>query len=277
MQPYQRPADEFLNQDLPALKDRIRTSLRHFETDSYRGAVALDSTGASAVLFLLGRRPDGDRTPALILNKRSAKVRQPGDLCCPGGSIAPRRDRLLAMLLRGPLAPLFRRQRWPAGRQAGHHSAFPLSVLLATGLRESFEEMRLNPFKVEFLGPLPPQQLLMFQRTIYPLVCWVRGRQRFSPNWEVEKIVYLPLRRLLDPSAYGRLRLEIRDPENGVDLREFPCFMHRQSDESERLWGATFRITMVFLERVFAFRPPPLQHLPLFKAALAEEYLTGAR
>lgn len=274
MENLRRSSDESLIGDLPALKARIRASLQtHSENTTSLDENPLMSTGASAVLFLLGRLPGGDRSPGVILNKRSAKVRQPGDLCCPGGSIAPRRDTLGARLLRTPFSPL---TRWPGWRRQGRRQAFSLSLLMATGLRESFEEMRLNPLKVEFLGPLPPQRLVMFRRTIYPLVCWVHGPHRFRPNWEVEKIVFLPLRRLLDSSGYGRLRLEIPGPNAGVEIGEFPCFVHRQAAETERLWGATFRITMVFLERVFGFQPPSLRHLPLFEATLAEEYRTGA-
>lgn len=256
---------------------RIRASLQPQEPDELQSAEnPLNATGASAVLFLLGHLPEKDLPIGLILNKRSDQVRQPGDLCCPGGSIAPRMDVILAKLLRGPLSPLTRWEHWSAWRRQGGRPAFLLSLLLATGLRESFEEMRLNPLMVDFLGPLPPQRLAMFQRTIYPLVCWVRGPKRFRLNWEVQKIVCLPLRRLLDPSGYGRLRLEIGDPQSGKEIREFPCFVHRDRHGTERLWGATFRITMVFLQRVFDFNPPPLRNLPLHEGALAKDYRTGA-
>ena len=41
-------------------------------------------------------------------------------------------------------------------------------LLFAASIRESFEEMGLNPFGVQFLGPLPPQRLVMFHREIFP-------------------------------------------------------------------------------------------------------------
>ena len=47
----------------------------------------VDLAVASAVLFLLGLQPgksNHPEEPCLILNKRSADVRQAGDLCCPG-------------------------------------------------------------------------------------------------------------------------------------------------------------------------------------------------
>ena len=108
-----------------------------------------DLATASAVLFLLGRQPGKTNHPeeiCLILNKRSANVRQAGDLCCPGGRVSPRLDTGLAKLLNLPLLPLARWPYWPGWRQRRSHDVRWLRLLLATGLRESVEEMRLNPF-----------------------------------------------------------------------------------------------------------------------------------
>ena len=41
----------------------------------------------------------------LILNKRSEKVRQSGDLCCPGGGVSPIMDTGFARLLFLPFSP----------------------------------------------------------------------------------------------------------------------------------------------------------------------------
>ena len=54
----------------------------------------LDRSGIlpSCVMLLLGPHTvanGGPPDPCLILNKRSQRVRQPGDLCCPGGGITP--------------------------------------------------------------------------------------------------------------------------------------------------------------------------------------------
>lgn len=48
-----------------------------------------DTAAPSCVLLLLGPQfsPNGGPyRPCLILNKRSERVRQPGDLCCPGAA-----------------------------------------------------------------------------------------------------------------------------------------------------------------------------------------------
>ena len=242
----------------------------------------LYSPRASAVLFLLGRRcprDHGDDTgPFLILNKRSAKVKQPGDLCCPGGSIVPRLDVTLARLLRLRGSPLARWAGWSEWRKRRSQEAFSLSLLLATGLRESFEEMRLNPLGVRFLGFLPPARLVMFQRVIYPMVCWISGQVRFFPNWEVEKVVAVSLSSLLEATNYARCVMNIavsNDNRHTQDIKEFPCFLHSRDGQTERLWGATFRITMSFLDLVFGFTPPAVENLQAVKGTLGRHYLTG--
>ena len=234
---------------------------------------------ASAVLFLLSLHP-GTATPSaepcLILNKRSAKVRQPGDLCCPGGRVSPRLDAGLAKLLRWPILPLARWRYWPEWCEIRPQEEMRLRLLLATGLRESVEEMRLNPFGLKFLGPLPPQPLVMFKRVIYPLVFWVAGQTRFYPNWEVEKVVRIPLRDFFTPSMYARYQLRIETPEGAENESTFPCFRHANNEETEILWGATFRITMDFLKWVFDFSPPDLQSLPEIRGHLSRAYLNNS-
>ena len=238
----------------------------------------LDMAAASAVLFLLGRQPgktNPPEEPCLILNKRSANVRQAGDLCCPGGRVSPRLDAGLATLLRLPMLPLARWPFWPDWRKQRPHNARWLRLMLATALRESVEEMRLNPFGLQFLGPLPQQHLVMFQRVIYPMVIWVTRQKRFYPNWEVEKIVCIPLRDLFNPAKYARYRLRIETPSTAENVNTFPCFRYQKEDQTEILWGATFRITMVFLNYVFGFSPPDMDSLPEIRGHLSRAYLNN--
>ncbi len=240
-----------------------------------------NSSSASAVLFLLGLLGEEKRFPSepcLILNKRSLKVKQAGDLCYPGGSISLRLDSFLSKLLYLPGFSLSNWPYWHKWRKEQCRQARRLALLFATSLREGFEEMRLNPFRVKFLGPQPPQRLVMFQRVIYPMVCWISGQKRFSPNWEVEKIVYIPLKNLLMHSNYACYRLNIKtqhENEKNSIVKDFPCFLHEHNDSVEKLWGATFRITMFFLEIVFGFNPPDIESLPVVHGTLDENYLTG--
>jgi hypothetical protein len=235
---------------------------------------------SAGVLLLLGPGPNGQHVsgePCLILNKRSLKVKQPRDLCFPGGSIAPRFDATLATLFALPIASLGRWPYWSRWKHDEPRAAKSLALLWATGLRESLEEMRLNPFGVKFLGPLPPQNLIMFRRRIYPLAGWVQNQKRFSPNWEVEKIIYIPLRELLNPTGYGRYRLKMQltdDKNSSTSTRDFPCFQFRDNGVLEILWGATFRITALFLEYIFEFKPPDPETLPVIEGRLDRTYLS---
>jgi len=233
----------------------------------------------SSVLFLLGRQCNGSSEPCVVFNKRSLRVRQPGDLCFPGGRVAPRLDFFLSKALQSPLSPLGRWRFWPQWRDRRREQAHRLSLLLATSLRESVEEMRLNPFGVTFLGPMPSEDLYMFRRILYPMVVWIHRQKRFLPNWEVDKIVYVPVRELLNPDAYACYRLYFKvDGKRGGDgtIQDFPCFRHQNEKEQEVLWGATFRIVMSFLEMVFGFRAPATDSLPVIYNTLDQRYLSGS-
>ena len=135
--------------------------------------------------------------------------------------------------------------------------------------------MRLNPFSVRFLGPLPAQQLVMFQRIIHPMAAWVNGSPRYRPNWEVERIVRIRIEDLLDPSRYRRYRIVYAPgvaEERGRPFDEFPAYRHRGRRGAELLWGATFRITTAFLHLIFGFSPPETRTLPVVSGRLDESY-----
>jgi hypothetical protein len=217
--------------------------------------------------------------PCLILNKRSQRVKQPGDLCCPGGGLIAGLDSIIAKLLLLPNSPLTSWPRWNCLKKKDSDSASKLALYLAAGLREAFEEMRLNPFRTKLLGVLAPQKLRMFNKTIFPVVVWVPNQNRFKPNWEVEKIVILPLKKLLDPVHYARYRLVYPDFLKSRFKRskeDFPCFIHhRHHQQQEMLWGATYRIVKIFLNTVLDFNPPDHSKLPLYIGQMERGYMTG--
>jgi hypothetical protein len=263
-----------------ALREQISEALheksregRGFPEDVFLSPVT------SSVLFLLSWHCNGFSEPCVVFNKRSFRVRQPGDLCFPGGRVAPRLDLLLSKVLKSPLSPLVRWRFWPHWRDHRREQAERLSLLLATSLRESVEEMRLNPLGVTFLGPMPSEDLLMFRRILYPMVAWINRQKHFLPNWEVEKIVYVPLKELLNPDSYAcyRLRFNGAGKRGGEgDVQDFPCFRHQNESEKEVLWGATFRIVMSFMEMVFGFSAPSMDSLPVIYKTLDERYLNGS-
>jgi hypothetical protein len=155
-----------------------------------------------------------------------------------------------------------------------------LALLLATALRESLEEMGLNPLGVRFLGPLPPEDLQMFDRVIYPMVGWIRRQRHFLLNWEVERIVYVPIQNLLNRDNYACYRLNMapqsEDTQEGR-TQDFPCFRHETENEREVLWGVTYRIVMVFLELVYGFKAPSLNTLPIIYGYLDKRYFNRGR
>jgi hypothetical protein len=108
------------------------------------------------------------------------------------------------------------------------------------------------------------------------MVVWVERQRHFFPNWEVEKIVRIPLRNLLESSAYACYRISFEYREKDVLVQDFPCFLHQAERESEILWGVTYRIVTAFLEYVFGFNPPPLKDLPVIEGRVGEKYLRGA-
>lgn len=175
-----------------------------------------------------------------------------------------------------PFSPLSRWPYWNWWRRQRPLEARRLSLLLTAGLREGLEEMRLNPLGVRFLGPLPSQRLQIFQHEIYPMAAWIERPQGFFPNWEVEKIVTVPIRSFLDPAHYAGCRISFSAgrEKQGARAREvFPCFCLPDAPEKEILWGATYRMVMNFLELVFDFKPPPLDSLPVVRKRIGEEYL----
>ncbi len=240
-------------------------------------------TGASAVLFTLGIMPANnghEPEPCLILNKRSEYITQPGDLCCPGGGISARLDTFMAKTMALPGFPMWRWPFWASIKSRSRQEAEILRVLFSTSVRESYEEMRLNPFGVCFLGPLPTERLVMFARVIYPMVGWVSRQQHFRTNWEVEKIVAIPIRALLNSDNYVRYRLEIKDPNDSRGnhrIYDEPSFVHRSNAETEVLWGATCRMTLSFLKLVFDFSPPPSESLPILEAMMDRTYLKNGK
>lgn len=266
----------FLQHVITTLGDRVRQQQELSNPE-------IDWRTTAGVLMLLGQKParveSGDE-PCLVLNKRSSKVRQPGDLCFPGGSIALRIDPYLARIFSLPFASLGRWRYWSERKKYHYGLAKTMSIIWATGLRESFEEMRLNPFGVRFLGSLPPQPLVMFKRTIYPMVGWIKRQKRFFPNWEVEAVLYVALKDLLKPDHYGRYRLQMvgaSGKSGAAAVQDFPCFRIQTHNRTEILWGATYRITVDFLKYAFDFTPPALLSLPVVEGALDESYITGSR
>lgn len=270
--------------DLEALSMRIVQGL---EDDTLRVREGRSDEGFAinaAVLFIVQDPPSAQMHlgPSLVFTRRSPRVRQAGDLCCPGGRSSGM-DKWLGKLLLLPRMPLRAWcDRWPYWGQLTNEQRDALRYYLATALREAFEEMRLWPHEARFLGLLPPQPLLLQCRAMVPVVVRVGERRGFSPNWEVDEIVNVRVSDLLTAGNYARLRVSFErqgaseGPGDGgtkrlIDegLREdVMCF---RTDGGGVLWGATYRFTVQFLERVFGFTPPS-DPAELVEKVIAQEY-----
>lgn len=275
------PPDLNLVYDAAALRERVIGVLsKRCRTETlFHNADCRYGVRTSSVLLLLGEISGEGGVPeaCVILNKRSREVKQPGDLCCPGGAIE-KLDHFLARLLSFRGSSLSKWPRWSELKTEDPESAQFVSLLYAAGLREAWEEMGLNPFGVTFLGALPTQCLVIFRRSVHPMVAWVSHQKRFRLSWEVERIVQFPLRALLDPFNYSRYRMFV-PPNLEWRLRgstvDFPCFIYNIGGRAELLWGVTFRIVTHFLELIFGFEVPDIEKLPLVPATMAEEYIMG--
>ncbi len=259
----------------------IQNRLHHAAAGSRDLTVSVENVNQiSSVLLLLSRsceRREETTSPCIVMNLRSALVRQPGDVCCPGGGLSLPFDQITARIMTLPFTSLSQWPYWPWWCNHFPAETKHLALFYAAALREGFEEMRLNPFGVTFLGVLPPQHLVMFKRVIYPHVAWINRQVRFFPNWEVERLVYIPIQDLLNPANYARYRLRMTFGETSYPVRrhesDFLCYAHHHPGGTDILWGATFRITMDFLKIVFDFDPPQPMTLPVIEGRIDDAYL----
>lgn len=224
--------------------------------------------------------PEGNTSGhyVFLLSKRSKKVRQPGDLCAPGGGIHPFLDSLSGKLLRFGLFPGIGGPGLALAKGRGKSIYKLISFLLGNALRESWEELRLSPLNVEFLGPLPTYQLHHRSWTIFPMVGRVKHCWKPKLSWEVEKIVSIPLEVFSHPANYAVYSLEV--PENLIlqgipNPWEFSCLVHKEDGEEEILWGATFEVIQTFFKIVFDFPFPASGTQRTIRRPLVSNYLSG--
>jgi 8-oxo-dGTP pyrophosphatase MutT (NUDIX family) len=237
--------------------------------------------GVLLPLFFQGEQKSGQEASGeyvFLLNKRSKKVLQPGDLCAPGGGIHPLLDSITQKMLKFKLLPGIGGPGLNLARDKGKAAYEKILFLLGNALRESWEELRLSPFNVEFLGPLPAYQLTSRRWIIFPLVGRVKHSWKPMLSWEVEKIVPIPLSAFFDPRNYAVYSLEVPEKlvARGIPSPwEFPCLVHTENGEEELLWGATFQIIQNFFHIVFQFSFPPPDGRRVIRRPLASNYLTG--
>ncbi len=247
-----------------------------------RKTTGADRWLAAGVILLLDFHQEPGRSGGFFLQliKRSSEVPQPGDLSCPGGMLHPVTDPLLKHLLCTGVTPILRGKALELARARGPAAYNRIALFLTNAVREAWEEVRLNPFNIRFLGPLPSRELYVFSRIIFPVVGLVKTHWRLRPNWEVERIVEIPLAAFFEPENYGTLKVEVESKvsfRHQVEpIRDFPCFLYTPPGGTEEiLWGATMFIIMNFLEIVFGFTLPEVNSNRVVRKSLRPDYATG--
>lgn len=103
--------------------------------------------------------------------------------------------------------------------------------LLQTALREAQEEVDLSPHDVEVLGEMTPLFIPPSNYCVYPFLGFTRRRPALRPHdYEVERIVELPLPLLLDESTIRRERRTLLGEEVLVPYFDVAGL---------QIWGAT--------------------------------------
>lgn len=209
------------------------------------------------------------------LIRRSPAVAQGGDLSGPGGMLSPRLDGILRLPLLMGITPVLRGFPRDSAKARGPAEFAAIALFLANALREAWEEIRLNPWNVECLGPLPFRDLILFTRTIFPVLGHVKKETLFRLNEEVDRVVEIPLAAFFREDTYGTYR--ISDNANGSPSHfETPCLIWKSPDGVEDvLWGVTLQIIMDFLAIVFDFKPVGMGGSRLVTRTLSPAYLQG--
>ena len=196
------------------MEDIIKPSVSEEEKDVH--------TPSAAILIPVVRDKD---EPALLMEVRSLNVRQPGEVCFPGGHI-----------------------------EAGENC-------IDTALRETYEELGILPASVNGLQRKEPEWH-MVKKYVYPVLAEI---DPFEPERlllrqeEVSQVFTVPFAWLLshEPAVY-----DLSDPESEklpVILRQYLRNYKRRSNtayywayEQYGIWGLTARFLVRFRDKLLA-------------------------
>ncbi|MBN1472621.1 MAG: CoA pyrophosphatase [Syntrophaceae bacterium] len=230
----------------------------------------------AAVVLLLLYKKISDRSEYVFqLIKRSSKVKQGGDIGCPGGMLQPRQDNMLSAFLKTGMLPALRGRIARRIQNVDDETAKLIRLFLTTALREAWEEIGLNPMNTKFLGALPSSPLNMFARTIFPVVCITRRKFAYKLNPEVDKILEIPLSFFFDGQNYAMLNIKTRSEENKEFFQyQLPCVVIPDERGNEDiLWGATFKIIQNFLSIISDSEVPSTYSSRILDKVLTSQYI----
>jgi 8-oxo-dGTP pyrophosphatase MutT (NUDIX family) len=114
--------------------------------------------------------------------------------------------------------------------------------LLATALREAYEEVGIEPQAVDVLGSFQSRRTHSTNIMVTPFVGMVHGTPELRPDpKEVAEIFQVPLNVLVDPRYRGAHQRH----GNGAASHR-PAILYQQ----QVIWGLTYELTMRFLELI---------------------------
>ena len=246
-----------------------------YQETKYFSHQAKPRLAAGVVLLLHYKQFSPDHSEyAFQLIKRSDKISQGGDISCPGGMLNPVFDKAISFFLKAGFFPSLHKQISLATTGKDKEEINLINLFLINALREAWEEIGLNPFRVSFLGALPCYSLIVASRTIFPLVCLVPEPFKFELSAEVEKIIEIPVSTFFNSSKYALLDVEM--PFSSIiSNRQFPCLtLTVDEGEQEILWGATFNIIMNFLRIISNEDLPIPSSCETIKKILSKNYIS---
>jgi 8-oxo-dGTP pyrophosphatase MutT (NUDIX family) len=120
----------------------------------------------------------------------------------------------------------------------GHDPIDP--SLEATALREAWEELALDPARIEVLGALPPVFTVVSNYLVLPIVGWLgAGLPPLVPNaYEVAEVIEAPLAALADPAIFHEELWTRRGAPHPVRFYDLSPY---------RIWGMTAHVLHTLL------------------------------
>lgn len=113
-------------------------------------------------------------------------------------------------------------------------------TLEQTALRETYEEIGIDPNTVKILGPLTKLYIPPSNFDVSPFVGYTNQKPNFKINSEVKSILEVDLQMLLNPETLVKKTIEHRTG----GIFEVPCYFV----QNHIIWGATSMIISELLE-----------------------------
>jgi 8-oxo-dGTP pyrophosphatase MutT (NUDIX family) len=191
--------------EIPNIRDYLESLRRKLRPVESVAKPALGDKKAAAVLVPLMHR--NDALEVLYTRRSDRLASHPGQVAFPGG-----------------------RFDWRD------------SDLLAAALRETHEEVGIEPHQVRVLGTFPGRRTNATDIAVTPFVGVIEGDHELRPDpKEVAEIFSVPLPALSDPRYRGSYRWK----RNGY-TSDYPAILYA----GQVIWGLTYSLTLTFLQLI---------------------------